>query len=115
MPLKLACPVLASLNMADTLAFYTEKLGFRQTYGDVNYGIVVRDQICIHFWKTNDPNMPKNTSCYVEVDEVDDLYEEMEKAGVVHPNGPLKNHSHGMREFAILDLHGNLIKFGQEI
>ena len=40
MPLKLACPVLASLNMAETLAFYTGKLGFQQTYGDENYGIV---------------------------------------------------------------------------
>ena len=61
------------------------------------------------------PICQKNTSCYVEVDEVDKLYEEMKIAGVVHPNGTLKDHPHGMREFAILDLHGNMIKFGQEL
>ena len=108
-----ADPVLASLNMAKTLAFYTQKLGFRQTYGDDNYGIVARDEIVIHFWKCDDPIFPQNTSCYVNVRGVDNLYYEMQAAGVVHPNGELEDKPWGMREFAILDEDGNMIKFGE--
>ncbi|WP_020532262.1 bleomycin resistance protein [Flexithrix dorotheae] len=108
-------PVLASLNVPKTVEFYEEKLNFKSTWKDENYGIVVRDNIAIHFWHCNDKIFPENTSCYIEVTDVDGLYQEMTKAGVVHPNGPLKDQPHGMREFAILDLDGNLIKFGQEI
>lgn len=115
MSLKKAAPVLASLKMSESLDFYVQKLGFRQTYGDEGYGIVEREGIVIHFWKCNDRIHPENTSCYIYVDEVDKLYEEMSAAGVIHPNGPLKNHPHGMREFAILDNFGNLIRFGQAV
>lgn len=111
--LNRADPVLASLDMAKTLTFYTNTLGFRQTYGDENYGIVVRDEIVLHFWKCDDPIFPKNTSCYVNVRGVDNLYYEMQAAGVVHPNEPLEDKAWGMREFAILDEDGNMIKFGE--
>lgn len=115
MKLRKAAPVLASLDIFETLDFYTQKLRFRQTYGDAGYGIVVRDEIAIHFWKCDDKIHPENTSCYVYVEDVDYLYEEYSAAGVIHPNGPLKDHPHGMREFAILDNFGNLIRFGQPI
>ncbi|MCI4667560.1 MAG: VOC family protein [Bacteroidia bacterium] len=115
MKLRKAAPVLASLDMFKTLEFYTQKLGFKQSYGDEGYGIVVRDEIMIHFWKCEDKIFPENTSCYIYVEDVDSLYEEMSQVGVIHPNGPLKDHPHGMREFAILDNFGNLIRFGQEI
>jgi len=115
MKLKRSAPVLASLDMSKTLEFYTQKLGFRQAFGDAGYGIVVRDGIDIHFWKCDDKIHPENTSCYIYVEGVDDLYEEMLAAGVVHPNGPLKDHPHGMREFAILDQDGNMIRFGEHL
>lgn len=113
--LQKACPVLASLDMFKTVAFYEEKLGFKKSYLDENYGIVHRDDITIHFWKCDNKIFPMNTGCYVIVNEVDELYKEMQQAGVVHPNGKLRNHPHQMREFAILDEDGNLIKFGQPI
>jgi catechol 2,3-dioxygenase-like lactoylglutathione lyase family enzyme len=110
-----AAPVLASLNIAKTIAFYTEKLGFRQQFVDDNYGIVARDEIVIHFWKCDDPIFPQNTSCYVHVRGVENLYYEMQVAGVIHPNGPLEDKPRSMREFAILDEDGNLIRFGERL
>lgn len=111
-----AAPVLASLNIADTVAFYTEKLGFRKAgWIDANYAILGRDNIQLHFWKCDDPAIPKHTGCYLYVKGVDALYAEMQAAGVVHPNGPLKNHPWHMREFSILDGDGNLLRIGERL
>ncbi len=108
-------PVLASLDIQETVAFYENTLGFRPLWKDEGYGIVSRDEITIHFWHCDDKIFPENTSCYVDVTEVDQLYEEMQQAGVIHPNGKLQDQPWGMREFAIVDLDGNLIRFGQNI
>jgi hypothetical protein len=51
----------------------------------------------------------------VEVKDIDGLYEELKGVDVIHPNGTLQNHPYGMREFAILDNDGNMIKFGQPL
>ena len=111
--LRKAAPVLASLNIQDTLQFYVDKLRFRVVHEDPDYGIISRNHIELHFWKCDDPIHPKNTSCYIYVEDIDALYEEMEAEKVIHPNGKIADRPWGMREFAILDLHGNLIKFGQ--
>jgi len=114
--MQIAVPVLASLNIDKSVKFYQEKLGFdRLGYKDDHYAVVARDKIEIHFWKCNNRIHPENTSCYIRVKNVDGLYEEMKTAGVVHPNGPLKNQPYKIREFAILDDDGNMIKFGENI
>lgn len=111
--LQRAVPVLASLDIEATQRFYADKLGFRAVARYPDYGIVERDDVQIHFWLTDDADIPKATSCRVDVDGVDQLYEEMNAAGVVHPNGPLTDQPWGLREFSVLDGDGNLIKFGQ--
>ncbi|WP_340203135.1 bleomycin resistance protein [Ascidiimonas sp. W6] len=111
-----AVPVLASLNIAKSVFFYKDKLGFDKLgYQDENYAIIGRDKIEIHFWKCNDKIHPENTSCYVRVKEINELYEELSDKDVIHPNGRLEDKPWGMREFAILDEDGNMIKFGQEL
>ena len=108
-------PVLASLDILKTIEFYEEKLGFQRTWADAGYGVVVRDEIAIHFWLCTDKIFPENTSCYLQVTEVDQLYEEFKQKNVIHPNGALKDQPWGMREFSILDLDGNLLRIGQSI
>jgi uncharacterized protein with ACT and thioredoxin-like domain len=96
--------------------FYKTKLGFNKVgYLDDNYAVIARDNFVVHFWKCNDKIYPENTSCYVDVEDIDTLYEELKDFDVIHPNGKLENKPWEMREFAILDLDGNMIKFGQEI
>lgn len=110
-----AVPVLASLDIEATQRFYAERLGFKPVAQYPDYGIVERDDVQIHFWLTDDADIPKATSCRVDVDGVDQLFEEMSAAGVVHPNGPLTDQPWGLREFAVLDEDGNMIKFGQRM
>ena len=114
--LQRAIPVLASLNIEETVQFYQQKLGFDKVgWKDENYAVIARDRVVLHFWKCDNPIHPQNTSCYIDVEDVDGLYRELTPQGVVHPNGALQDQPWGMREFAILDKDGNMIKFGQEI
>jgi catechol 2,3-dioxygenase-like lactoylglutathione lyase family enzyme len=113
--LKTATPILASLNADESIAFYTNKLGFTFHSNWDGYLIFSRDEISIHLWPTDDPSIPKNTGCYVYVTEVDKLYTEYETIGVIHPNGKLKDMIWGMRQFSILDNNGNIIHFGEDI
>ena len=113
--LKTATPILASLNADATIAFYTEKLGFTFHNNWDGYLIFSKDDIGIHLWPTDDPEIPKNTGCYIYVTEVDQLYAEYLEQEVVHPNGKLKNMPWGMRQFSILDNNGNIIHFGEDL
>ena len=109
-------PVLASLNVKKTVKFYKDKLGFNKvSYLDTYYAVIARDKFVVHFWKCNNKIHPENTSCYVDVKDIDILYEELKVQDVIHPNGKLEDKPYGMKEFAILDEDGNLIKFGQKI
>jgi catechol 2,3-dioxygenase-like lactoylglutathione lyase family enzyme len=113
--LQRAIPVLASLDLDATQRFYADKLGFDPLARYPDYAISARDGVQIHFWLTDDADIPKATSCRIDVTGVEQLYDEMVAAGVVHPNGPLTEQPWGMKEFAILDGDGNLIKFGQAV
>lgn len=108
-----AVPVLASLNIEATEKFYQEKLGFETVNNYGNYLLMERAGCMLHFWLTDDKYIAENTSCYVYVTGVDELYVEYDAAGVVHPNGRLADQYYGVRDFSILDGDGNLIKFGQ--
>lgn len=112
--LKTAIPILASLNAEATIDFYTSKLGFDFKANWDGYLIFSKDEITIHLWPTDDPELPKATGCYINVTEVDALFEACDKQGVVHPNGRLKDMPWGMRQFSILDNNGNIIHFGQD-
>ena len=110
----LSSPVLASLNIKETVDFYRDQLGFTHTdYQDEHYAVMRRDKFILHFWRCHDRIHPENTSCYVYVNSIDELYREMVEAKVVHPNGKLEAKAWGMKEFAILDNFGNMIKFGE--
>ncbi len=110
-----AVPVLASLDIEATQRFYTDRLGFQLGAVYPDYLIVERDDIELHFSLTDDPAVPQQTSCYVRVTGIDQLYQEMSAAEVVHPHGPLTDQPYGVREFAVLDGDGNMIKFGETL
>jgi uncharacterized glyoxalase superfamily protein PhnB len=114
MALLKATPILAYLDRDATIAFY-ENLGFESNARWEGYLMFSRDEISIHLWCCDDESIPKNTGCYVYVDEIDALYKECEALGIVHPNGKLHNMAWGMRQFSILDNSGNIIHFGQDM
>ena len=113
--LQRAIPVLASLDLEATQRFYADKIGFTPVARYPDYAICARDGVQLHFWLTDDADIPKETSCRIDVLGIELLYEEMTTAGVVHPNGPLRQQPWGFNEFAVLDGDGNLITFGERM
>ena len=111
--IKSAVPILASLNSAETIDFYTNKLGFTFHADWDGYLIFSKDDISLHFWSTSDEEIPRNTGCYLNVTEVDELYRLYSDQGVIHPNGLLADMPWKMRQFSILDNNGNILHFGE--
>lgn len=105
-------PSLLALGAA-TQRFYADRLGFEPGSRYPDYAICARDGVQVHFALTDDPEVPKQASCRIDVVGIEALYEEMSAAGVVHPNGPLQDQPWGFKEFAVLDGDGNCIKFGE--
>ena len=109
-----ATPVLASLDIARTVAFYREQLGFSVLYAEQDaYGVVMRGSVSLHFWACKDRHIAENTSCRVRVDGIDALYADCLARAIVHPNAPLAAKPWGAREFAIVDPDGNLVTFAE--
>ncbi|MEO7177071.1 MAG: hypothetical protein ABIV51_14180 [Saprospiraceae bacterium] len=73
-----------------------------------------RDGADLHLWYCDDPEVPESTGCYFRVNDVQKLYLEFVVQELVHPNGHLEDKPWGMREFAVLDDNGNLLRFGEE-
>jgi catechol 2,3-dioxygenase-like lactoylglutathione lyase family enzyme len=110
-PFERAIPVLPSLDVARTVAFYEGVLGFVRRHLDADYAILVRDAVEIHFWRCTDPRLAEASGCRIGVTAIAPLYEAMRGKGVVHPNAALAVKPWGLREFAIVDGDGNLITF----
>jgi catechol 2,3-dioxygenase-like lactoylglutathione lyase family enzyme len=116
-----AVPILPSRDLNATLAFY-ERLGFGNQGAPPeqwDYLIVGRGAIELHFYL--DPEVdPLSTAatCYLRVEDADRLHEEW--AGVGVPDDPVTGSrlmppgltDYGMREFALVDPNGNLLRVG---
>lgn len=112
--LKTAIPKLASLNIERSVMFF-EALGFTRIAVHPTLAMVSRNDVDIHFWLTDNPDIPNATGCRVNVEGIDELYREFEPLNIVHPNDPLGDKPWGMREFSILDLDGNILTFAAPI
>jgi uncharacterized glyoxalase superfamily protein PhnB len=115
-------PAFFTTNMAATLAYYKDKLGFDcvGTWNDPPvYAIVARDQHEIHFRlaAAPTPNPAKYTDelldAYVFIQDADALYTEYVARGVeiTRALGDTAWHS---REFVVKDCDGRLLAFGAD-
>ena len=111
--IKSTIPVLASLNLAESVAFYAGRLGFTKVSQYDDYAIVVRDGAEIHFWFCTDRNVAENTSCYLRVADTQRLFNEFAAKGVSVKEPTV--HPWGMKELYVIDPHGNLLKFGEPV
>ena len=105
-------PILASLNLDETLAFYVGRLGFVQLAQLHDYAIVGRDGAELHFYACEDRHLAENTACYVRTGSTQALYEEFKGRGVSVK--PPEVRPWGMKELYVIDPHGNLLKFGEQ-
>jgi hypothetical protein len=112
--LKTAIPKLASLNIERSVTFF-EALGFTRVAVLPTLAMVSRDDVDIHFWLTDNPEIPNSTGCRAYVKGIDELYQSYLPLNIVHPDDPLSDKPWGMREFSILDLDGNVLTFAAPI
>jgi catechol 2,3-dioxygenase-like lactoylglutathione lyase family enzyme len=119
---EFAVPIMPSKDLATTLAFY-ERLGFENAGSapsEWNYLIIRRGSVQLHFYGEPDVDpLTTSSSCYVFTDDADGLYETWDAIGVpTDPTtgsrlqGPPVATDYGMREFALVDPSGNLIRVG---
>ena len=117
----LAIPILPSRSVERTVEFYRQ-FGFDgKIWGaPYFYGILTRGSIEMHFF-TYSEHEPADSfaGCYIRVQNVDEMYQVFAKANLPAVGIPridrLESKPWGMREFAVVDSDGNLIRIGQKI
>jgi catechol 2,3-dioxygenase-like lactoylglutathione lyase family enzyme len=122
--IETAVPILPSRDLAETLAFY-ERFGFENRGAPPNewdYLIIGRGGAELHFFHapTVDP-LTTDAGCYVRVVDADTLYLEWQEVGLVEDPAtgsrlvPPSDTAYGMREFALVDPSGNLVRVGSPL
>lgn len=120
-PVDIAIPILPSRSIVKTAAFY-KAMGFEggPHEHDSNYAILRRGSIEIHFF-THPELKPEDSwaGCYLRVADVKPIYEAMSALGLPSQGIPrverLEDKPWGLREFAMVDPDGNLLRIGQII
>jgi catechol 2,3-dioxygenase-like lactoylglutathione lyase family enzyme len=133
MTLGRTIPALPCRDVAASVVFYADKLGFETLHHDGGFAVLRRDDAVLHLWESGDASwqtrdaggsaspvrsgaesfLAGTASCRIEVTDVDALYDELSAAGVLHPvsRAGVDDTDFGTREFSALDLDGNLLGF----
>jgi catechol 2,3-dioxygenase-like lactoylglutathione lyase family enzyme len=111
-----ATPNLPSRDLVATSQFYA-RLGFRETFRDEGWLIVERGSLQIEFFPSANHNPRKITaSCCIRVSDLDPLHQAFSGAGLstssrdVPPITSPVDQPWGLREFAVVDPDGNLLR-----
>lgn len=116
--------------------FYKDKFGFDSQHKEDTFAILVRDNIELHLWASCNYSwkwksiflflkpissgaesfLAGTHSCRIEVSGIDELFEELKGKNVLHnEKTEIEITYYGTREFATLDLHGNLLTFYENV
>jgi catechol 2,3-dioxygenase-like lactoylglutathione lyase family enzyme len=120
-PYDLAIPMLPSRCVSATTEFYA-RLGFEggPHEFDQDYAILRRGSVELHFF-THRELVPAESSagCYIRVLDVESFYQSCQPNALPSRGIPrmeaLENKPWGLREFALVDPDGNLVRIGQII
>lgn len=103
-------------DLEKTVIFYEKKLGFKRIHQEGNpiyMAIVQRDNVQIFLLKKEDKQVAKETSLRINVNHIEQLYEELKANGgeIIHPEGKLETKPWGVKEFVVLDPMGVCLTF----
>jgi len=113
MKFKQVVPILNSSNVVNSLAYYTEVLGFEHKWEwgfPPSFGGVSKDSVQIFFCENGQGN--PGTWLSVFVDNVDEFYEQVKAKGAKIILAP-ETKEWNVREMLIEDPDGHKIRFGQ--
>jgi catechol 2,3-dioxygenase-like lactoylglutathione lyase family enzyme len=126
-------PALPVHDAATAVEFYRDRFGFEVRHHDGGFAVLNRDDAVVHLWQASDESwqardslerpvrsgaesfLAGTASCRIQVEGVDDLYDELRLRDVLHPvsRDGVSETDYGTREFATLDQDGNLVTFFQ--
>jgi len=117
----LAIPILPSRSVSTTAAFY-QRLGFDGGAHefDTTYAIFRRGAVELHFF-THRELVPEESSAgsYIRVSDVESFYHTIASNQLLRSGIPrmeaIEDKPWGLREFAVIDPDGNLLRIGQII
>lgn len=125
-------PALPVRDVSAAVAHYRDRFGFGVPHETAEFAVLVRDDAALHLWGASDEEwrsrrdlttkpirsgaesfLAGTASCRIEVDDVDALFLELEAQDVLHTasRGGVRSTDFGTREFATVDLDGNLLTF----
>ncbi len=118
--LERLAPILPSRDIAVTAAFYT-RIGFATLFADAGYLLMTRDGAEVHFFHAPALDPASNDhGAYLRPSDVDAFSDQVAALGLPREAGfprcqPAEDKPWGMREAALWDPDGNLIRAGQRI
>jgi catechol 2,3-dioxygenase-like lactoylglutathione lyase family enzyme len=125
-------PALPVRDVSAAVAYYRDRFGFEVRHETGDLAVVARDDAVLHLWGATDDDwrtrqdlgrnpicsgaesfLAGTASCRIEVSDVDGLFAELGSANVLHDvsGGGVTAPDFGTREFATLDVDGNLLTF----
>jgi catechol 2,3-dioxygenase-like lactoylglutathione lyase family enzyme len=124
-------PALPVRDVPAAVAYYRDRFGFEARYEDTGFAVLARDGAVLHLWGASDEEwrerddlaarpvcsgaesfLAGTASCRIDTKDVDALFNELRSKDVLHPaNDSVTNTDFGTREFATVDLDGNLLTF----
>lgn len=115
----IAIPILPSRSIPETVTF-SRRLGFTGDahVSDAGYAIMRRGNVEIHFFLHRDVLPQESYSgCYIRVSDVAEIHSAFAEAGLPSRGIPrltaVEDKPWRMREFALVDADGNLVRVGQ--
>lgn len=128
-----AIPALPVRDIKRSIDFYCGKLGFSLGYHEGGFAVLLYNDVrLIHLWEASDESwrtrssltpvvsgaesfIAGTASCRIEVEGVDELYQQIQPFGILHPNAKLSDQWWGVRDFGVCDPDNNLIEFFENI
>ena len=119
--LKAVNPVLPSQDVAASIDFYVERLGFRllgrDSESNTRYAAVARDSVELHIqWHDlKEWSAVERPMLRLQVSSIEALYEEYASAGVFHQGTAVRETPWGTKEFAFYDPFKNGLTFYKDL
>ena len=131
-------PALPVRDVARAVAHLRDRFGFAVVHEEDGFAVLARDDAVVHLWDAVDGAwcqradlaerpvwsvrsvrsgaesfLAGTASCRIETGDVDGLFAELREAGVLHAASAdgVRRTEFGTREFATVDLDGNLLEF----
>ena len=115
-------PLITAREINRSVKFYVETLGFKVGYQAEGYAYLHRDSVAIRLLTAGEGvdlrNPKRQQSCYIDVEDIDALYQELCPKLDRLPKGRVKkpfDQFYGQREFHVIDEDAMLIFFGEPI